>query len=137
MNARLRWTMGAAVSLLLGVTACNGSNAFTGPGGVGVGTGGGGAGSLNGTIEGTVTADGAGRGGVSVILVGRDSTVTAGDGTYRFAGIPAATYSVAVRVPVGFRLAAGQNGTRVVTVGAGGVVGASFVLLSDAGTTGP
>jgi hypothetical protein len=115
----------AAVCTALAVAACDGANAFTGD----FGRTGGGAGGV-GTIQGQVTADGAGAGGVSVILVGQDSTVTNGAGVFTFSNVPSSTYSVAVQVPIGFALAAGQTGTRTVTVTDGATTGVTFVLQS-------
>src|SRR5215212_5487423 len=111
MLLRLRIGIAAACTVLA-PAACDGANAFTGSE---FGREGGGAAGV-GTIQGSVTADGSGRGGISVILVGQDSTTTNGSGVYTFTGIPSGTYQVAVRIPIGFALAAGQTATRTVTV---------------------
>jgi hypothetical protein len=81
-----------------------------------------------GTIEGVVTA-GSPLGGVSIILVNRDSTVTDGAGRYRFANLPASTYSVSIRVPLNHALAPGDSATRTVGVGAGGVETVNWSLI--------
>jgi len=114
----------AAACMVLAAAACDGANAFTGSD---FGRTGGGAGGV-GTIQGQVTADGAGAGGVSVVLIGQDSTVTNGAGVFTFSNVPSSTYSVAVRVPIGFALAAGQTGTRTVTVTDGATTGVTFIL---------
>jgi hypothetical protein len=125
MRVRLKIGIAAACTVLASA-ACEGANAFTASD---FGRSGGGAAGV-GTIQGQVTADGAGAGGVSVILIGRDSTVTNGAGVFTFGNVPSATYSVAVRVPVGFALAAGQTGTRTVTVTDGATTGVTFILQS-------
>ena len=116
----------AAACTVLAAAACDGANAFTGSQ---FGREGGGAAGV-GTIQGAVTANGSGAGGVPVILVGQDSTTTNGSGIYTFTDVPSGTYQVAVRVPIGFSLAAGQTATRTVTVAAGGTSGATFNLQS-------
>lgn len=119
---RIRPRIGIAAACALAAAACDGSNLFSGAFGTGAlptGTG---------TVQGSVLADGTGAGGVSVILVSQDSTVTDPSGVFTFDSIPAATYTLAVRVPIGFTLAAGQTGTRSVTVTTGATSGATFVL---------
>ena len=123
----LRLKIGIAVALTaLAAAACDGASAFTASDvGLNGGTTGG-----TGTIQGLVTADGTGRGGISVILIGQDSTVTDGSGVYTFSPVASGTYQVSVRVPIGFALAAGQTATRTVTVADGGTSGATFILQS-------
>lgn len=123
MTRRVRLGVAAACAALA-AAACDGANRFTGS----FGTNGSGAGT--GSIQGQVTANGAGQGGVSVILVNQDSTVTSGSGTFAFSGVPSGTYQIAVRVPIGFTLAAGQASPRSVTVTDGGTSGVTFVLQS-------
>lgn len=123
MRVRLKFGIAALCGVL---AACEGANAFTGTqfgreGGTGGGTG---------TIAGSVIADGSGAGGVSVVLVGRDSTVTDDSGAFTFGSVPSGTYQLSVRVPLGFTLAAGQTPTRTVSVSAGGTSGATFILQS-------
>jgi hypothetical protein len=121
MMVRLRIGIAAACALLA-AAACDGSNLFSGDFGTGTlptGTG---------TVQGSVLAEGTGAGGVSVILVSQDSTVTDLNGVFTFDSIPAATYTLSVRVPIGFTLAAGQTGTRSVSVTTGATSGATFVL---------
>jgi len=77
-----------------------------------------------------VTANGAGQGGISVILINQDSTVTSGTGAFVFDSVAAGTYQVAVRVPIGFMLVAGQTSQRSVTVTPGAISGANFALQS-------
>jgi hypothetical protein len=120
VNVRAGWLTGLVLSLALAAAGCDDglTNSFTnqrgsnGPGGVGNDT----TAQNSSTVQGTVTSPNGGLGGVSVILVGRDSTLTDGTGAYRFTRIPAGTYSVSVRVPIGFTLAAGQNSTQTLTV---------------------
>jgi hypothetical protein len=123
---RVRWTIGIAAACAA-LAACEGANGFTGSQ---VGLEGGGGARAVGAITGSVIADGSGRGGVSVILVGRDSTTTDGSGAFTFSAVPAGTWQVSVRVPLGMTLAAGQTGTRTVTVADGGTSGATFILQS-------
>jgi len=112
----------AAACAALAAAACDGSNLFTVPIGTTDGTPG------TGTVQGSVLAGGTGAGAVPVILVGRDSTQTDANGVFSFDSIPAASYQLSVRVPIGFALAAGQTATRTVAVTSGGTTGATFVL---------
>jgi hypothetical protein len=84
--------------------------------------------SNNAAVTGRVTTATGGVGGVNVVLVGRDSVQTDGNGAYAFRSIPAGTYTVSVRVPVGFALAAGTSANQSVTVGVGGTGTADFTL---------
>ena len=118
MNARLR--VGVAVACAaLAAAACDGGNAFTGSFGTNGGTG---------SIQGQVTADGTGLGGVSVVLINQDSTATTGTGAFAFPSVAAGTYQIAARVPFGFALAAGETSPRSVTVTNGGTAGVTFIL---------
>ena len=110
------WIGIAAAFTLLAAAACESSNLFstTAPFGGDTITG-------TGTVQGSVLAGGSGLGGVPVVLIGRDSTQTNGNGTFAFDSVPAATYQLAVRVPLGFTLAAGQTATRSVSVSSGAV----------------
>lgn len=83
-----------------------------------------------GTIEGTVTAAGP-MGGVRIILVNRDSTLTDGAGRYRFINLPASTYTVSIRVPLNHVLAPGDSATRRVQVGAGGTQQVNWNLVPE------
>ena len=123
MTRRVRLGVVAACAVLA-AAACDGANALTGR----FGTNGSGAGT--GSSQGQVTANGTGQGGVSVILVNQDSTVTSGSGTFTFSSVPSGTYQIAVRVPIGFTLAAGQTSPRNVTVTDGGTSGVTFILQS-------
>jgi len=120
MRVRLRIGITAACAML--AVACNGSSLFDGELGTGVTPTG------TGIVQGSVLAEGTGAGGVPVILVGRDSTQTDLNGIFTFDSIPAATYTLSVRVPIGFTLAAGQTATRSVSVTNGTTTGATFVL---------
>jgi len=113
----------AMVCAALAAAACD-AGGFTGSFGRVGGAGG------TGTIQGLVTANGAGQGGISVILVNQDSTVTNGTGAFVFDSVAAGTYQVAVRVPIGFTLVAGQTSQRSVTVTPGATSGANFALQS-------
>lgn len=124
MSRRVRVGIAAAITALA-AAACDASS-FTG---TTFGTAGGAVGGT-GTISGTVTADGSGQGGVSVILVNQDSTTTTGSGAFTFASVPSGTYQIAVRVPIGLTLAAGQTSPRSVIVTNGTNTGVSFILQS-------
>ena len=88
-----------------------------------------------GTITGQVQSGGSGLGAVRVLLGTSDSTTTNTAGAFRFDSLAAATYTLAVRVPNGFALAAGETGQRSVTIPAnGGTVTTSFNLRQN--TTG-
>lgn len=118
------WIGIAAALTLLAAAACESSNLFSstapfGGGGIVTGTG---------TVQGSVLSGGNGLGGVRVVLIGRDSTQTASNGIFAFDSLPAATYQIAVRVPIGFTLATGQTATRSVSVSSGAVTGVTFVL---------
>jgi hypothetical protein len=116
--------MAAASLLLLG--ACNGSNLFTEPGESG-------GGDSRGAIVGSVISAGIGMGDVHILLLGRDSVRTDGQGDYRFANLPAGTYTVSIRVPFGFELAPGDSTSVTRVVAAGGEARADWTLLA----TGP
>jgi hypothetical protein len=123
MKARLRIGAAAACAALA-VAACDGANAFTGSfGTTGLSSG-------AGSIQGQVTANGTGQGGVPVILINQDSTTTAGTGAFAFNSVPSGTYQIAVRVPIGFTLAAGQTSPRNVVVTDGTTTGVTFTLQS-------
>jgi plastocyanin len=75
---------------------------------------------------------------VSVALTGgatRNAT-TSGTGAYSFGNLTAGAYTVAITVPAGLQLAAGQTGSRAVTVTAGQTTTANFELEEPAPTTG-
>jgi hypothetical protein len=114
-----------ALLAAVGIAACEGSNAFTG---VGIGLGDV-PGTGKGSIFGQVTTSGTPQTGARVVLTGRDSTQTDINGVFRFDSIPAATYSVLLRVPSGFTLATGETNPRSVTVTAGNTSGANFHLV--------
>jgi hypothetical protein len=117
----MRFAIVAAAMLAAG---CGGTTGLLGTAGNVDGNGG--------TIAGVVSADGVGRGGVQVIAIGaqRDSTTTDGTGTYRLQNVNAGQYTVSVRVPIGFQLAAGQTSTQTVTVVGGSAATANFALQS-------
>jgi hypothetical protein len=115
---------GAAIAALLAVMAC-GENRFTEPG-----TGGGG-GNQFGSIQGQVTAAGVGVGGVRIVVVNRDSTVTNGQGVYQFTNVPSATYTVSLRVPANYTLPIGENSSQTVRVSTGGIATANWILRQD------
>lgn len=124
MSRRVRVGIAAAITALA-AAACDASS-FTG---TTFGTAGGPVGGT-GSISGTVTADGSGQGGVPVILVNQDSTTTTGTGAFTFPSVPSGTYQIAVRVPIGLTLAAGQTSPRSVIVTNGTNTGVSFILQS-------
>lgn len=124
MSRRVRVGIAAAITALA-AAACDASS-FTG---TTFGTAGG-AVSGNGSVSGTVTADGSGQGGVLVILINQDSTTTTGTGAYTFPSVPSGTYQIAVRVPIGYTLAGGQTSPRSVVVTSGTTTGANFILQS-------
>ncbi|HEV7589900.1 MAG TPA: hypothetical protein VGO40_17425 [Longimicrobium sp.] len=106
----------------LAAAACDGANGFTGVFGTTGSTGG------TGTIQGQVTANGTGQGGVPVILINQDSTVTTSTGAFTFTTVPSGTYQIGVRVPIGFSLAAGETSPRSVVVTRGATTGVTFIL---------
>jgi len=114
----------------LASAACEGSNLF---GSTALTPNNGASGT--GTVQGSVIAGGAGLGAVPVVLVGQDSTQTGTAGVFVFDSLPPATYQVAVRVPIGYSLAAGQTGTQSVTVTNGGISGVTFILQQTTTTT--
>jgi hypothetical protein len=120
MKVRL-WIGIAAASTVAVITACETSSVFstTAPFETAVGTG---------TVQGSVLAGGSGLGAVRVILIGQDSTLTDANGVFAFDSLRTATYQLAVRVPIGFTLAAGQAATRPVTVSSGTVTGVTVIL---------
>ena len=121
MNGRIRIGVAAACAALAAACDAGGFTGSFGRTGTPAGTG---------SVQGQVTANGAGRGGVSVILVNQDSTVTSGTGAFAFTAVPADTYQIAVRVPIGFTLAAGQASPRSVVVTNGSTSGVTFALQS-------
>lgn len=120
MNVRLWIGLSAACCAL--AAACDGSNVF----GTGLGTNG--SSTSTATVQGSVLAGSSGLGAVPVILVGQDSTDTDANGVFVFDSLAAATYTLSVRIPLGYTLAAGQTATRTVTVGAGGTSGVTIIL---------
>jgi hypothetical protein len=125
----MRSNIGIALVLAGAVSsaACSGTNAF---GSQRVPTNAGG--SSSGTISGQVQSGGSGLGGVRVLLGNRDSTVTNTSGNFAFDSLDAGSYTLAVRVPVGFALAAGETGQRSLIVAAnGGTVTTSFNLRQN------
>jgi hypothetical protein len=114
----------AVLVLALVAAACEGDNLFP-EFGVGNGVPG------QGAIEGSVTTAGTPMGGVWIILVDRDSTQTDGLGEYRFAPLPASTYTVSIRVPLNHTLAPGDSATQRVTVAAGGVRVVDWRLIAE------
>jgi hypothetical protein len=115
----------AVACAALAAAACDGGNTFTGSFGTTGGTG---------SIQGQVTANGTGLNGISVILVNQDSTVTTSTGTFAFPSVRSGTYQIAVGVPFGFALAAGQTSPRSVTVTNGATAAVTFVLQSTTTT---
>ena len=114
-----------ALSALVTLAACGGGNVF----GATRLTGGAGSGSGTGSIAGQVQSGGSGLGGVVVVLGNADSTITSTSGTFRFDSLTAATYTLGVRVPLGFAPAAGETGLRSITIpSSGGTVNTSFSL---------
>jgi hypothetical protein len=103
----------AAVFALAG---CEGNNLFTGVGINGVPA------PTPGAIQGSVTTAGAPVGAVWVIALElRDSAVTNSSGRFTFPNVPAATYTLSMKAPLHYRLAAGDSSTQTVTVPAGGL----------------
>jgi hypothetical protein len=102
-----------AILLAAAAAACSGDNVFVGT------VGGTGTISQNGSIQGVVTANGAGVGNITVVIVGGDSARTAGNGRFVIANVPPSAYNVSIRVPINFSLAPANPSTRSVTVLAG------------------
>lgn len=117
-----RWMRTLALPLLL-AAACD-DNAFPDDP---LGAGGAGEGSL----RGSVLSAGGGVGGVAIILIDVDSTLTAADGTYAFTELVPGAYNVQIRVPLGFRLATGDDDLREVTVPDGGAANADWTLVQE------
>lgn len=124
MTRRLRFGVAAACAVIA-AAACDGASTFTGNT---FGSTGGSPSSGTGSIQGQVTANGSGQGGISVILINQDSTVTTGTGAFAFDSVASGTYQIAVRVPIGFTLAAGQTSQRSVVVTSGTTSGVTFIL---------
>jgi hypothetical protein len=123
VSTRAGWLTACVFSLAVATGACDDglTNAFGQRGTTGTTA-------STATVSGRVTSGAGGLGGVGVVLVGRDSTSTDGTGAYAFRTVPAGTYTVSVRVPVGFALGAGQTASQTVTVGAGGTATASWTV---------
>jgi len=91
-------------------------------------------GELGAGISGRVAADNAaGLGGVTITLEAADGTVlttttTAGDGSYRFADLPAAPYRVVETPPVGYGL--GSPATIAATLTPAGLAGQDFAATT-------
>jgi hypothetical protein len=140
VNVRAGWLTGLVLSLALAAAGCDDglTNAFAnqrgGSGGGGNTTGNDSTAVGTSVVQGTVSSPTGGLGGVSVVLIGRDSTQTDGTGAYRFASLPAGTYSVAVRVPIGYTLGAGQSNTQAVTVPNAGTGTANWLLTQQTAT---
>lgn len=69
-----------------------------------------------GTVSGTVTADGAGIGGVQVDLPGRSAATTSADGTFSFTAVAAGTHTLTITVPDGMQLSGTETAARTVRV---------------------
>jgi ABC-type glycerol-3-phosphate transport system substrate-binding protein len=108
------------LAVLALATACGGENLFEGAAAS--------AGGTSGTVQGAVTATGGPLGAVPIILIGIDSTMTDGQGLYRFEQLPASTYTVAIRVPLNFEPAPGDSTIRTVRLGGGGTETVNFRL---------
>jgi hypothetical protein len=123
MRVRSLLSISAALCVALFASACEGENLFVGVGFTD------GLGARTGAIEGAVRSTTTPLGGVSVILVGRDSTQTDGSGIYRFDGLPASTYTLTLRVPLNHALAPGDSAIRRVRVAAGQVQRVNWNLV--------
>ncbi|HEX2168241.1 MAG TPA: SdrD B-like domain-containing protein [Longimicrobiales bacterium] len=113
-----------AVALILAIGSCSGD-----------GDGGGGTTQPpeTGTVSGEVTAAGAGVAGATMTLSQGSTTRTttsASSGAYSFSSVEAGSWSVAIGVPAGFALAAGQAASVPVTVTGGQTATADFALMS-------
>ncbi len=128
MNRPFRFRMIFALGVAIAAAGCGGDNEF--PDLVGVGDG-----NRLGVIRGQVTATGVGVGGARVIMVNRDSVLTNGQGLYEFTRVPAATYTIQLRVPANYTLPIGDSDRRQVTVTDGGVAEASWTLRQEIGST--
>lgn len=93
-------------------------------------------------IEATVTADGSGRGGVTVRLFTSgsetvlSSKVTASSGLAAFVGLEAGTYDAGVEVPSDLVLDEGETARKSVTVAEGDTGAVSFALVTKGDTGG-
>src|SRR5690606_8708166 len=85
------------------------------------------------TIQGTVTAAGAGVLNAEVVLSGAASRTetTDGVGAYTFSELPAGDYTVSISLPAGYELADGESATREASVTAGGTTTISWTADTD------
>jgi hypothetical protein len=106
---------------LLSLAACDGGSVFS--------SGAAGSSGGSGTLVGQVRTVNGPLSGVRVVLVNRDSTLTDATGSAVFRNLPASSYTVTVRIPTGFALAAGDSTQRTVQVSStSGVVSVLFTL---------
>lgn len=111
MNTRKMACIAAILAVLLSAGGCRGDNLFSEPGSTG-------GEQQPGSIVGQVTAAGVPVGNVTIIVVNTDSTSTDSQGLYRVDGLPAATYSVTVRVPANYTLETTEPLSKSAVVGA-------------------
>ena len=115
------------LAAVMALAACDGGSIF---GATRVPAGGAGRGSITGQVQ----ADGGGLGGVTVLLANTDSTRTDASGAFAFRDLASATYTLTVRVPLGYAPPAGETNQRTVTIPtAGGSQQTNFVLQRTTG----
>ena len=112
--------------LLLALLACGGGDGGTEPQ------------DDRGSITGSVRNGGAGVAGVSVALSGGGTAnaTTSGAGAYTFNNLVPGNYTVAITVPGGLELAAGEVASKPATVTANNATTVNFNLVTPAPTTG-
>jgi hypothetical protein len=122
-------SIAATLAVLLSAAGCRGDNLFSEPGSTG--------GEQNpGSIVGQVTAAGVPVGGVTVIVVNTDSASTDSQGQYRVDNLPAATYSVTVRVPANYTLETTEPFSKSAVVGAAQISRVDWRLTRTGGAGG-
>ncbi len=123
---RIAWPL----LFVFALTACEGENLFpTAPARA--------ASDLTGAIVGSVTEAGAPVGGVEVVLGLDEVRTTDSQGQYRFEGLAAGPYTLAIRVPPGFILDPGDFAVRNVAVTVGGTETVNWRLQRQDNVGGP
>ena len=108
---RTRTAAAALLALLATAAAACGGDDSSGPTGTPPPT--------TGTVSGAVTAAGTGVSGARVTLDGGGAQTTPASGQYAFSSVAAGAHTLALALPPGFDLDAGQSLSRPVTVAAG------------------
>jgi plastocyanin len=127
MRSARRWMSSSTVAIALIFGACGNG-----------GGNGGGTQPTTGSVAGQVASAGSGVAGAQIALTGAASrsATTPANGQYQFDHLATGQYNVAITVPSGFELAAGQTAARSVQVQAGQTARVDWEIRQQSGGTG-